>query len=101
MLKQFYEKALPTQGVYCITSIGTDKKVSNKFAETLDDVFAQIETFKKKGVNTFVHIFDIFICGQRFPLARSSLSALAMTHTELMLMAAPAKIGLSDRPKTG
>ena len=54
MLKQFYEKALPTQGVYCITSIGTDKKVSNKFAETLDDVFAQIETFKKKGVNTFV-----------------------------------------------
>ena len=54
MLKQFYEKALPTQGVYCITSIGTDKKVSNKFAETLDDVFAQIETFKKKGANTFV-----------------------------------------------
>jgi len=45
---------LPTQGVYCITSIGTDKKVSNKFAETLDDVFTQIETFKKKGVNTFV-----------------------------------------------
>ena len=54
MLKQFYEKALPTQGVYFITSIGTDKKVSNKFAETLDDVFAQIETFKKKGANTFV-----------------------------------------------
>ena len=54
MLKQFYEKALPTQGVYCITSIGTDKKVSNKFAETLDDVFAQIETFKKKKANTFV-----------------------------------------------
>ena len=54
MLKQFYEKALPTQGVYCITSIGTDKKVSNKFAETLDGVFEQIERFKSKQLNTFV-----------------------------------------------
>ena len=54
MLKQFYEKALPTQGVYCITSIGTDKKVSNKFAETLDGVFEQIEKFKLKQLNTFV-----------------------------------------------
>ena len=54
MLKQFYEKALPTQGVYCITSIGTDKKVSNKFAETLDGVFEQIEKFKSKQLNTFV-----------------------------------------------
>ena len=54
MLKQFYEKALPTQGVYCITSIGTDKKVTNKFAETLDGVFEQIEKFKSKQLNTFV-----------------------------------------------
>ena len=54
MLKQFYEKALPTQGVYCITSIGTDKKVTNKFSETLDGVFEQIEKFKSKQLNTFV-----------------------------------------------
>jgi len=54
MLKQFYEKALPTQGVYCITSIGTDKKVTNKFSETLDGVFEQIETLKSKQLNTFV-----------------------------------------------
>ena len=54
MLKQFYEKALPTQGVYCITSIETNKKVSNKFAETLDGVFEQIEKFKLKQLNTFV-----------------------------------------------
>jgi hypothetical protein len=54
MLKQFYEKALPTQGVYCITSIGADKKVTNKFSETLDGVFEQIEKFKSKQLNTFV-----------------------------------------------
>lgn len=62
MLKQFYEKALPTQGVYCITSIGTDKKVTNKFAETLDGVFEQIEKFKAKELNTFVALgtFDGF-----------------------------------------
>lgn len=41
----------------------------------------------EKGVNTFVYFFDIFICHQPCALARSSLSALAMTHTELMLMA--------------
>jgi hypothetical protein len=62
MLKQFYEKALPTQGVYCITSIGTDKKVTNKFAETFDGVFEQIEKFKAKELNTFVALgtFDGF-----------------------------------------
>jgi hypothetical protein len=54
MLKQFYEKALPTQGVYCITSIRTDKKVTNKFSETLDGVFEQIEKFKSNQLNTFV-----------------------------------------------
>ena len=62
MLKQFYEKALPSQGVYCITSIGSDKKVTNKFAETLDGVFEQIERFKAKQLNTFVALgtFDGF-----------------------------------------
>jgi hypothetical protein len=62
MLKQFYEKALPSQGVYCITSIGTDKKVTNKFAETLDGVFEQIEKFKAKQLNVFVALgtFDGF-----------------------------------------
>ena len=62
MLKQFYEKALPSQGVYCITSIGADKKVTNKFAETLDGVFEQIEKFKAKQLNTFVALgtFDGF-----------------------------------------
>ena len=54
MLKQFYEKALPKQGVYCVSGIDKDKRTSNRFAETLDKVFEEIEKFKNKGVNTFV-----------------------------------------------
>ena len=53
MLKQFYEKALPTQGVYCISGIDKNGKVSNRFAETLDDVFSTIERLKKTQ-NVFV-----------------------------------------------
>jgi hypothetical protein len=54
MLKQFYEKALPTQGVYCISGIDKNGKVSNRFAETLNDVFKEIGRLKDKEVNTFV-----------------------------------------------
>jgi hypothetical protein len=53
MLKQFYEKALPTQGVYCISGIDRNGKVSNRFAETLDDVFEKIDRIKSNQ-NTFV-----------------------------------------------
>ena len=53
MLKQFYEKALPTQGVYCISGIDKNGKVSNRFAETLDDVLSTIERLKKTQ-NVFV-----------------------------------------------
>jgi len=54
MLKQFYEKALPTQGVYCISSIDKNGKVSNRFAETLNDVLKEIGRLKTKEVNVFV-----------------------------------------------
>lgn len=55
MLKQFYEKALPKQGVYCVSGIEQEsKKIINRFAETLDDVFKQIEKIKKQGLNTYV-----------------------------------------------
>jgi len=53
MLKQFYEKALPTQGVYCISGIDKNGKVSNRFAETLDDVIDKIDRIKSNQ-NTFV-----------------------------------------------
>ena len=56
MLKQFYEKALPRQGVYCVTGIDPqDKsKVVNRFAETLEELFNYIEKFKSKGQNVYV-----------------------------------------------
>ena len=55
MLKQFYEKALPSQGVYCATAIDpVSKKAVNKFAETLDDLFSHIEKMKANKQNTFV-----------------------------------------------
>ena len=54
MLKQFYEKALPTQGVYCVSGLDNDKRLRNHFAETLDKAFELIEKCKSRGVNTFV-----------------------------------------------
>ena len=56
MLKQFYEKALATQGVYCATGIepGEAGKVTNKFAENLDDLIKQVELIKKKGWSAYV-----------------------------------------------
>lgn len=63
MLKQFYEKALPKQGVYCVSGIEQEsKKIINRFAETLEDVFKQVEKIKKQGLNTYVALgsFDGF-----------------------------------------
>ena len=55
MIKEFYEKALPSQGVYCATGIDPNGKGAvNKFAETLDELVELIEKFKAKEVNTFV-----------------------------------------------
>jgi hypothetical protein len=63
MLKQFYEKALPSQGVYCVTGIDQEsKKTTNRFAETLEDAFKLIEKIKSQQLNTFVALgsFDGF-----------------------------------------
>jgi hypothetical protein len=63
MLKQFYEKALPSQGVYCVSGIEqATKKTTNRFAETLEDVFKLIEKTKEQKLNTFVALgsFDGF-----------------------------------------
>ena len=58
MLKQFYEKALPTQGVYCATGIEPGEsgkgKATNKFAESIDELLKQVEFIKKKGWNAYV-----------------------------------------------
>ena len=52
MLKQFYEKALPSQGVYCVTGIEQlSKKTTNRFAETLEDAFKLIEKINKCDID--------------------------------------------------
>ena len=53
MLKQFYEKALPSQGVYCVSGL-TNGRMANRFAETLDGVLEEIEKFKNKNGDVFV-----------------------------------------------
>jgi hypothetical protein len=53
MLKQFYEKALPSQGVYCVSGL-SNGRMANRFAETLDGVYEEIEKFKKKNADVFV-----------------------------------------------
>lgn len=53
MTRQFYEKALPSQGVYCVTGI-KDGDVRNRFAETLDELINTIEELKSQEYNVFV-----------------------------------------------
>jgi len=53
MTKQFYEKVLPSQGVYCVTGIDQNGKAVNKFAETLEDFYTKIDKFNKNKCNTY------------------------------------------------
>lgn len=46
MRKQFYEKALPSQGVYCVSGIDRNGKIINRFAETLGDLYETIESIE-------------------------------------------------------
>ena len=52
MTQQFYEKALPSQGVYCVTGI-KDGKATNRFAETLGDMLEIIDELKQSESNVF------------------------------------------------
>ena len=53
MLKQFYEKALPSQGVYCVGSI-KNKRLKHNFAKTLDDAIGIINNLKDEGHDLFM-----------------------------------------------
>ena len=53
MNKQFYERVLPTQGVYCATGIVNGNAI-NKFAETLDGLYEIIDNFSNTGCSTYV-----------------------------------------------
>jgi len=54
MRKQFYEKVLPSQGIYCVTEISKDKRVINRFAESLDEVEDLVATINGGGSNVFI-----------------------------------------------
>jgi len=52
MIKQFYEKALPSQGVYCVAKL--DKRITQKFAESIDDVEVIARQFELEEANVYV-----------------------------------------------
>jgi hypothetical protein len=54
MRKEFYQKVLPAQGVYCATGIDKNKKITNQFAETLSDLFDVINQLEETQQNVFV-----------------------------------------------
>lgn len=54
MLKQFYEKVLPGQGVYCVSGIDQSGRITNRFAETLSEVLEKIQLLREKDNNVFV-----------------------------------------------
>lgn len=54
MQKELYEKVLPRQGVYCVSGIDKNKKISNRFAENLDELIATIEELESREQNIFV-----------------------------------------------
>jgi hypothetical protein len=53
MKKQFYEKILPTQGVYCAAGIKAGK-VLHRFAETIDELHVLTDRLKDEGFNVYV-----------------------------------------------
>lgn len=54
MRNEFYRKALPSQGVYCVAGIDKNKKVVHEFRESLDDAFAAIDELQKNEYNVFI-----------------------------------------------
>ncbi len=66
MLKQFYEKALPSQGVYCVGELDRTKPKGedwkNHFARTFDDALKKIEAVKARHHDVYIAMgtFDGF-----------------------------------------
>ncbi|MDB0064324.1 DUF927 domain-containing protein [Gammaproteobacteria bacterium] len=54
MINQFYTKALPTEGVYCVADINpTTKRTRHKFIESIDDLVKTIDSLSA-STNVFV-----------------------------------------------
>ena len=55
MNRDFYKRALPSQGVYCVADIDPDtKKTQHKFVESIEDLVTVIEDKSKQKTNVFV-----------------------------------------------
>ena len=60
MRKEFYEKALPSQGLYCAAGIDQDGRTYHRFAESLSELEKHINGLQESELNVFValHTFD-------------------------------------------
>jgi hypothetical protein len=55
MRKKFYKTILPTQGLYCVTKI-KQKKATNYFVETIDEIEPLLNMFGAQGFDVFVAV---------------------------------------------
>ena len=55
MIKEFYKKALPSTGVYCVATIDPVAKITkHKFVESIDDLESFVESKRDTKTNIFV-----------------------------------------------
>ena len=54
MRKEFYEKALPSQGLYCAAGIDRDGRTYHRFAESLSELETCIDELQEANLNVFV-----------------------------------------------
>jgi hypothetical protein len=55
MIKEFYKKALPSTGVYCVATIDPIAKITkHKFVENIDELESFVESKKDSKTNIFV-----------------------------------------------
>jgi len=60
MQKEFYEKALPSQGLYCAAGIDQEGRTYHRFAESLSELMSHIKGLQDNELNVFValHTFS-------------------------------------------
>lgn len=54
MRQEFYQKALPSQGVFCVAGIDTEGRTYQRFTESFSDLERFINEFDNGGFNVFV-----------------------------------------------
>ena len=55
MMKEFYKKALPSTGVYCVATIDPIAKITkHKFVENIEELESFVESKKNTKTNIFV-----------------------------------------------